>query len=90
MTEHSAGTASDNCSHPTTVVGDVTPAYHVNPAMQGVKPTRPDSVMDRLGRIPNLAQLIAGHNPMLIFGQTPRLPRHPSPFLSPIIRRLES
>jgi len=50
--------------------------------------SRPDSVMDRLGRISDLAQLIAGYDPMLIFGQIPRLARHTSSIGPPVIGRL--
>jgi hypothetical protein len=50
--------------------------------MQRVQASSPDPMVNRLGRVPDPAQLIARDNPMLIFGQRPSLPRHPNP-LSP-------
>jgi hypothetical protein len=45
-------------------------------------------MVDRLARVPDLEQLIAGYDSVLIFGQRPRLPRHPNPFAPSIIRQL--
>ncbi|HEY8502162.1 MAG TPA: hypothetical protein VIL21_05715, partial [Solirubrobacterales bacterium] len=65
-------------------------SHRIHPAMQRVQPSRPNPVMDRLARVSDLLQLITGHDPVLIPRQLPSLPRHPNPFLPPIIGRLES
>lgn len=90
MAEHRIRTASDDRGHPTTVVGGVRAAHYVYPAMEWVEPSRPESVLDRLGRVSDLAQLIVRYDSVLIARKLPSLPRHPSPFPSPLIRRLES
>jgi len=90
MAEHGAGAASDDRGNPATVISDVRATHRIDPAMQRVQPSRPDPVVNRLGRVPDLAQLIAGHDPVLVVGQIPRLPRHPDPLPPPLIWRLES
>jgi len=90
VAEDGFASAGEDGGHPATVVGDMWPAHHIDPAMEGVQPSRPDPVVDRLRCVPDLAQLIAGDHPVLIPGQIPRLTRHPHPFFPSLIRRLMS
>src|SRR5690348_13664786 len=70
--------------------GDLWSAHGINPAMQGIKTTGPDPVIDRVSLISHGEKLIPRHHAVLIARQLPSLPRHPHPFPPPFIGRLLS
>jgi len=71
------------------VSGMWSPDY-IYASVQRVEPPCPDAVINRIALVADLPQLIAGYDAVLIASQIPRFPRHPNPFVPPLIGRLES